>query len=555
MLIGKTSLMLCFKKISILVFSLFLTVSIFADACIPWKNAFLEKEGLKIGKINIKALNIFNLSKQKENWFLHRTANKLHVKTRISVIKSQLLFAEGSPFEPDKLAETERNLRQQRYIKGARITPVELCGNAVNIKVKTKDNWTFTPGVTFSRSGGNNRSGVEIQEHNLLGFGKSLSLSYRQNIERNTKLLEYIDPHLFGSRKKLSLSLQDNSDGKGHGLNLTLPFYELDSRHSWGISSTKLKQQVSLYSAGEVSNKITDESEKYSLFYGWSKGRSKQTKVNEAVISRFKIGWTFDKTDFLKSSNGLLTRPTSIQESFPWFEYQHFKEEYITKTNFRTMGKIEDISLGRSFTVGMGLLHKSFGSDNNYLKLTGAFSKGYEINANSLVFLKLQDATYIGDGIRRGSTLSLQTEFSHFNESGNDLSLMAKLTSSDNLKQNEQILLGGETGLRGYPKAYSFGTTSLIFQAEKRLHFDWYPLHLAKFGAVLFSDVGTTWGGEEHNNGELLADIGIGLRMIPTRSSSAKTIQIDLAFPLSNSKNYHGKLDDYQFLIRTSKSF
>ncbi len=364
MVTGKTSTMLCYLKRLIVALSLFTTFSVYSESCIPWNKSILGNNKLRVGSINIDAGNIFDLSKKRERRFLHRAANKLHVTTRVSVIRDQLLFSEGNLFAANKLAETERNLRRQNYLISAEVTPVELCGNHVNIQVKTRDNWTLTPGVTFSRLGGNNRTGVEIQEHNLFGLGKSLSLNYRKNSERNTKLFEYIDPQLFGSRRRLSLSLQDNSDGKGHTLDLNLPFYELDNKRSWGFRSSRLKQKTPLYNVGKITNKITNEKENHSIFYGWSKGRSTQNQINEEAITRYKVGWTFTKTDFLKSSNGLLTTPTKILESFPWIEYSNLKDEYITKTNFKTMGKIEDISLGRSFTLGMGFLHTSLGSDD-----------------------------------------------------------------------------------------------------------------------------------------------------------------------------------------------
>ena len=56
--------------------------------------------------------------------------------------------------------------------------------------------------------------------------------------------------------------------------------------------------------------------------------------------------------------------------------------------------------------------------------------------------------------------------------------------SKGNLLLGEQVLLGGETGLRGYPAGYQTGDKSLLVTAEKRFHFNWYPLHIAKFGAV-----------------------------------------------------------------------
>ncbi len=43
--------------------------------------------------------------------------NKLHVDTRDQVIESQLLFKAGEPVSERLIEETERNLRELRYIR------------------------------------------------------------------------------------------------------------------------------------------------------------------------------------------------------------------------------------------------------------------------------------------------------------------------------------------------------------------------------------------------------------------------------------------------------
>ncbi len=514
-----------------------------ADECVAWNLTHSKRKDLKVAKIEIDARDIFNHSNRKENRVIHRIANKLHIKTRPSTISDQLLFKTGELFRLEKLEETERNLRKQRYLKGSNISPIEVCGNGVNILVRTRDNWTLTPGLTFSRSGGNNRSGIEIQEHNLLGLGKSISFKYKKNKDRNSKLFYYKDSQLFGTRKNLSINLQDNTDGKGHAVRLGLPFYELDSKRAWDVSTSKLKQVVPLYEQGKVINKITEEKQKHSVFYGWSQGQKKER------LSRFKVGWTFSKTDYISASNNLLFKSSRVQESYPWLEYSLAKNHYITKINFKTMGKIEDVSLGDTATIGLGLLQKAFGSDDNHLKLSASYFKGFELGKSSLGSIKVIGESYLGKGKRQGETLILETEYDHFNEKGNDIRISATLKYSSNLKLSEQLVLGGETGLRGYPVAYQTGNKSLLIQAEKRIHFNWYPMHLVKFGAVVFSDIGTAW--DDGENKKLLADVGVGLRMIPTRSSTGKALHFDLAFPLID----RGRLDKYQFLIRTANSF
>ena len=205
---------------------------------------------LHIGSISINTDEVFDPSKPGQHTFLHRWANKIHIETKDSTVKQQLLFKEGDAFSWQRIHESERLLRANRYIKDATIVPFERCGNSINIKVSTNYKWTLTPGISFGRSGGNNRSGVELQEHNLLGYGKSLSLSYKQETERNSSLLEYLDPQVFGSRKRLFMSLQDNSDGNGYELDFGLPFYALDTRRAWGINSSSFTQDNSVYENG-----------------------------------------------------------------------------------------------------------------------------------------------------------------------------------------------------------------------------------------------------------------------------------------------------------------
>jgi outer membrane protein assembly factor BamA len=522
----------------------------YADDCVPWRNEFVVKNNLRIGEIDIIAGDIFDLKKSKESGTIHQFVNKIHIQTKPSIIRNQLLFLKGDNFELKKLAESERNLRRQRYIKSVSIKPFMLCGNRVNIRIKTHDNWTLTPGLSFSRQGGENRSGIAIEEHNLFGLGKSLSFNYKKDVKRNSKLFSYEDPQLFGTRNRLVLDLQDNTDGTGYGLTLEHPFYELDSKYSWGFKSSKLMQETALYQSGKTVDKITEEKQNTSIFYGWSKKPHEvfgSPKNNEVL--RFKVGWTIDKTDFLESASDPQFKATSLKESYPWIEFNSLHENYIKKTNYKTMGKIEDVSLGRSITVGVGLLNKSLGSDDNQLKLSAKYSKGYLLKENTLGFLSVESKAYIGSGKREGETISFKADIDHFSKRGNDFSLKADFKIANNLTVTEQLVLGGGTGLRAYPNAYQTGDKSILFQAEKRIHFDWYPLHLVKFAAVVFADAGTAWG--KGNDAKMMADIGVGLRLFPTRSSTGKAVHINLAMPLID----RNKVKKYQFSIGTSQTF
>ena len=75
---------------------------------------------LRIGTISINAIPLFSAEEATHGSF-YRGANILAVRTRVAFLRRFLLFKEGDPFNPTKLEETERNLRQFDFLKSASV--------------------------------------------------------------------------------------------------------------------------------------------------------------------------------------------------------------------------------------------------------------------------------------------------------------------------------------------------------------------------------------------------------------------------------------------------
>lgn len=69
--------------------------------------AQLEAAGAIIGKIIYDKENVFDPTRSGENKSLFRLANRLHIITRDSVIRHQLLFETGDVFSARLLQESE----------------------------------------------------------------------------------------------------------------------------------------------------------------------------------------------------------------------------------------------------------------------------------------------------------------------------------------------------------------------------------------------------------------------------------------------------------------
>ena len=156
----------------------------------------LEAAGTHVGSIQIDTVDIFDKGDPRENSGLYRLADLLHIRTRDGAIRAQLLFASGDPYVARKLAETERNLRLLPFLHDAHVVPVRLHDGLVDVRVVTYDVWTLSPGVSFGRSGGTNSTGIDIQDENLLGWGKSVELKHQHSVDRSSNTLTLGDPNV-----------------------------------------------------------------------------------------------------------------------------------------------------------------------------------------------------------------------------------------------------------------------------------------------------------------------------------------------------------------------
>ena len=307
------------KKNNFLILALLNSNFVFAD-CIPFKEEH-KAEKYRISEIVLDIENIFNLDLDGEKTGFHKTANKLHTKTKKNIISRELLFEENEVIENRVLAESERVLRSKPFVKDATIKPIAKCDDGIVVKVITKDNWSLQPSVSFGTSGGKSKYSFEIQEKNLFGFGKSLEFKYKRGIERKEKSIRYNDPNLLGSNKRLELSYQNNSDGERQYFELIQPFTSLQTKSFWGINHLKWDLVRPIYQNGEVFEEFGQSIKKNEVKLG------RLVKSNDNNFHRLYFGMTSDENKFLNTQNYPITLlPEDRDYQYPWVAYEFFNE-------------------------------------------------------------------------------------------------------------------------------------------------------------------------------------------------------------------------------------
>lgn len=513
-------------------------------------DATLEASGARIGEVRIRALDIFDTTKPAENTTLFRTANRLHLNTLESTIRDRLLFKPGEPYRAQKLKESERLLRDTRFLFDAIVTPLRYQDGIIDVEVVTRDVWTLNPGVSFGRSGGKSTSGFELEELNLLGRGIQLNIKQKQEVDRDVTAFRFVDPQIGRSWWSVRAEYEDNSDGSAERFLLDHPFYSLDTRWAGGISLESVDQIDSRYALGERVGEYRSETRRDTAYIGRSTG------LVDGAAWRGSIGFTRDDNRFSAVSGTLLPTvvPTDRKLAYPWIQVEWLQDDFRTLRNRDQIERTEDRQYGWRVTGRVGYATTGLGSDRNAMIFDSRLTKGFEIDERSALLL---DAALAGR-FESGNFVDtfLRSSLRYYRRHSEQRLLFAALTvdAGERLDSDRNVTLGGDNGLRGYPLRYQQGEGRWIATVEQRWFTTWYPFRLFHVGAAAFADIGAVWGEDysgQRRASRILSDVGVGLRLGNSRSALGNVLHIDLAFPLNADKS----IKNVQLLIETKSSF
>ncbi|TMH38780.1 MAG: hypothetical protein E6H56_14320 [Betaproteobacteria bacterium] len=218
--------------------------------------------------------------------------------------------------------------------------------------------------------------------------------------------------------------------------------------------------------------------------------------------------------------------------------------DLIERPEYFAMGTQSKVQLGRALT--------GLGSTQNLWLYSASASDGFRLPSNRVL---LGSASVSGQTGYAPLDRNLASGSIRFYGHPNDRTLRFASLSGDTLNDpsaSSQLTLGGDTGLRGYPRGYQSGDRRLLLNVEERVYTDWYPFRLFRVGGAVFYDRGRAWGGpgESPSSARWLSDVGLGLRILSARSSFGNVLHIDFAFPLNRDPG----IKSFQFLVQTKVS-
>ena len=500
-----------------------------------------------VRSIVIRGEPVFHSSRETLGDQILNGMNRLHWQTRESVIQQQLLFAMGTRVSPSVLAESARLLRSRPYLMEASIKVRNPCESEVDVEVTTRDAWSLTPRLALNRSGGNSKTGFGVREKNLLGLGIQVEFKTVKNLDRQGQQFELSTKHLFNTRVQSSVYFENNDDGDVRALAIGQPFYALDTRKSWGLEVSDISEKIGVYQFGERVRLTQRMRAAGSIFYGISKG------LKAGRSHRVTFGLSYEDQEILLASakNLDVGEMQTRKLVAPFVQWSSVSDQFLNARNFDLIGFTEDIETGPVHNLRLAISPSALGGDQD--RLQASASVGMAVFASqkgllrwdvSLSGIRDLEANETQDIVFAAGIRGL---FKPSVGAGYHASLYFDVAR--NVMTGQQLFLGGETGARGYIDRLQAGDRRLRLRLERRQYLDRNLFGLMNLGWLVFADVGRAWTPDDvaGHRGQSLMDVGLGLRLAPTKAERGKMVHLDFAVPLNNRDE--PLVSDYEFVV------
>lgn len=513
--------------------------------------------------IYVEQQNIFNPNVPGENNWVFRTANHLHIKTRASVIRRELLMEPGSRTDTGQIDESERNLRALPFIKDATIKQTQNQDGTIDLNVTTQDSWTTQPQFNISSEGGQTTYSAGFEEINLLGYGKDFSYFYKKESEGVSHLVGYSDPQFMNTRLRLTTAFQDIPTGSVQAVNLDHPFYSLTTPWAAGITSDHFQQREKVLENGVEISRYDREHLGIRPYGGlW---------LNKDPLNALRLTLTYRYTEDvyrLDPQTKPGTLPSNQALSGPILGLSFLQSNFIKETFADRTGRVEDINLGHDAGLGIGYVGRAFGSTETSLpmSLRHAFGFGGEGDWFGLVSYGTSNRYTLYKSGQTGGRLFNTVYFANFNAYRHlmrDFPMTGVFHAESAYLQNPDsdnvLSVGGNTGLRGFKNDVQTGNKSILFNLENRFFYPKEVLHLAYVGGAVFVDAGQVQPqGQAFRTKDMRANVGLGMRFGLTRSAEGTVFRIDLAYavgPIQQSNRWILSISSAQGFKRTANTY
>jgi hypothetical protein len=459
-----------------------------------------------------------------ERSWLARMANRLHFQTRPAVIRRELLFRAGEPYDSALVAESERNLRALGIFRRVQIDSVRT-PTGLMLRVLTKDGWSTQADWRFRSTGGEVAFTIGLVETNLLGTASTAAVRYRKDPDRSSVALTFRRPRMFAGTVGFGMQYENRSDGSMAAVAIDRPFFALTSPQAFGFEAEDHRERVLRFFEGEDLPSDT-LSRRFSLVRAsaaWA------THASSAGYLRVGVMGQVQRDDFQPESSTAPFPKSVIGSLGPYVGWS--RARFIVTRGYAGFAREEDVDIGLTVRAGLQLAPRAFGYDRDGVGPSLNGRVGASLPGGFAYIDAVANGLYTTAGLDSGSvqlagTVVLQPGPSHvavMHIEGGWL---------ENPVPGEEFDFGLGSGPRAFGSHAFTGDRSFFATAEYRYTVVDNLGGLVGLGIAGFVDHGGAWyAGSRRRVGW---DAGVGLRVGASRSSDTPALRFDLARRFAN---------------------
>ena len=467
--------------------------------------------------------NVFSQTEARSN-SVFAFANALRFKTRPYVVRRELLFHAGEPFDLVSAAETARNLRTLGLFRFVGIDTTRTPDGRFAVVVRTRDGWSTQIQLNAASTGGTFTWAAGLTEINFLGTGDLVSVIYRKGVDRNSVTIGFRTNRLAGTRLLATGAYQSFSDGQGGSWLTGLPFRAFGDRLSIQYFGEAADRRVLQYRVNAVDRVDTTRYRRTAFRNGAVAAIAPVAEGRRYL--RVGVSAEVRREEFVLEQDTGLAAPDTVRGlvgAFAEFRRANFQ----VVTYFNGFGLQEDLDLSTSVRASVRLAPTAFGYDRTGVGPDLTVSSGVPFPGGYVRGSVNIHGLFTAAGLDSGQVVARMTVGAQLLPR-NATFLHVVAGAQERPVPGREFDLGHGIGPRSFGPHAFVGTRMLWGTLEHRW-FTWDDLGgVLGLGFAGFLDYGGSWYPDQPSR--FGGNVGLGLRTGFNRSTGANTGRIDIGY-------------------------
>jgi hypothetical protein len=472
-----------------------------------------------VDRIIVRTHDIFDSTETRGN-FLFGLANAIHYTTRESVVRYEILFRTGEPYDSARVAETARNLRSRGLFRDVRIQVEDNGDGTVDVYIDTYDGWSTQLIMNASFTADELSWAFGGLETNVLGTGASAGMVYRDEPDRTALQLNAFVDRIRGSRFMLGGFWDNLSDGDFGAWSFGAPFRAFADRGGFFLAGQAGLQRILQFRNGAIADSVRRRLflQRGEVALAPIAGTTGYLRVGLAAEVRRQEYYSYDVSagavpDTVKGVVGLLAE--------------------MTKPRFRVMqyysgfGRDEDIDLSTRIGMVGWLAPKAFGYDETGVGPGIAAQTGVGFGRSFVLVHGAVNGLFNAAGLDSGQ-VSVQMTAATQSLPKSSTVFHVEWLQRKGTPPGFEYDFGHGRGPRSFgPHAFT-GDRAAWLSVEQRMFLFDDIVGLVGIGFTGFFDYGGAWYADQPRR--LGGDVGLGLRFGSKRSIGNNTGRFDVGY-------------------------